>query len=370
MEEIEASEKLRNSIFIAKNKREKRNLKRRSVKIVGNVLSNSTMHGLSNVINSKSLILKIMWLTFLILCITFFTKFSLDSIADYLDYDVTTKIRRVYESPTIFPSISICNKNKFTTDFGIETIKKIINKYKSPDLFDSNVLTHMSLEYRYRESDNTLIRVENAVSEYSNEDKKKLGHSIDDFLIECKFDDRFCNISNDFVWYFDSNFGNCYKYNSGSDRMGNKIEFIKSSQPGKYYLGLKLVLFESMPNVLERIYHGGLGFIVKIENSSYAVGGNSKIELLSGLETNIAVERVYSQQLSYPYSDCSIDESTLKTYHSELFDLFLNKSNALKFYIIIFRLCRIKFYLTFKKFNLPPTETKWLKNRYKFLYLF
>jgi hypothetical protein len=327
MEEIE-SEKTNKSIC-SKNTQKKRILKRRSVKIVENVLSNSTMHGLSNVINSKSLILKIMWLTFLILCIIYFTKFSLDSVADYLDYDVTTKIRRVYESPTIFPSISICNKNKFTTDFGIETIKKIIDKYKSQDLFDLNVLNNMSLENRYRESDNTLIRVENAVSEYSDEDKKKLGHSIEDFLIECKFDDIFCNISNDFVWYFDSNFGNCYKFNSGRDRMGKQVELIKSSQPGKYYLGLKLLLFESMPNVLERITHGGLGFIVKIENNSYAVGGNSKIELLSGVETNIAVERVYSKQLSYPYSDCSIDESYSRKYHSELYDLFLNKSNAI-----------------------------------------
>lgn len=300
-------------------------------KIILEVLSDSTMHGLSNVINSSSVILKAMWFLFLITSLGCFTKFSVNSVANFLDHEVTTKIRRVYESPTIFPTVSICNKNKFTTDFGIETIKKIIRSFKSPDLFNQDVLANMSLESRYRESDNTLVRVENAVSEYSIEDKKKLGHSIDDFLIECKFDDIFCNISKDFNWYFDSNFGNCYKFNTDHDSFGNRVELKKSSQPGKYYLGLKLVLFESMPDILSRISYGGLGFIVKIENNSYKVGGNSKIELLSGVETNIAVERVYSKQLSFPYSDCFIDDSNLKTYHSELYDLFLNKSMFFNF---------------------------------------
>ena len=193
------------------------------------------------------------------------------------------------------------------------------------------MFTSLTQEDRYRHSDNTIVRAENAVTEYSIEDKKKLGHSIDDFLIECKFDDIFCNVSQDFIWYFDANFGNCYKYNSGYDSSASrrkKIELKKSSQPGKYYLGLKLVLFESMPNILERISYGGVGFIIKIENDSYAVGGNSQVDLVSGLEANIAVERVYSSQLSYPYSDCHIDDKTAKTYHSELYDLFLNKSKS------------------------------------------
>jgi hypothetical protein len=301
--------------------------------IIQEVLSDSTMHGLPNVINSQSLVLKLMWLAFLIASIGFFTKFSYNSVANFLNYEVTTKIRRVYESPTVFPTISICNKNKFTTDFGIDTIKKIIEFFNTPNLFDKNVLNNLTQEDRYRHSDNTIVRAENAVTEYSIEDKKKLGHSIDDFLIECKFDDIFCNVTQDFIWYFDANFGNCYKYNSGYDSAlrRKKIELKKSSQPGKYYLGLKLVLFESMPNILERISYGGVGFIIKIENDSYAVGGNSQVDLVSGLEANIAVERVYSSQLSYPYSDCHIDKTNAKIYHSELYDLFLNRSNDYQF---------------------------------------
>jgi len=57
-----------------------------------------------------------------------------------------------------------------------------------------------------------------------------------------------------------------------------------------------------MPDILERISYGGVGFIIKIDNDSYTVGGNSRIDLMSGVETNVAVERIISSQLSYPYS--------------------------------------------------------------------
>ena len=183
------------------------------------------------------------------------------------------------------------------------------------------------------------------VTNYSNEDKKRLGHLIDDFMIECKFDDVFCNITNDFIWYFDNVYGNCYKYNSGFNSNGQPIELIKSSQPGKYYLGLKLVLFETMPRILERISYGGTGFIIKLDNNSFTVGGNSRIDLLSGVETNIAVERIYSRQLPMPYSDCYIDDLIyFKSYKTELYDLFISKKVPYKQKDCL-ELCQQKFYI-------------------------
>ena len=309
------------------------------------ILSRSTMHGLPRVINSKMLVLKFSWLFFLITSVFLFGKFSYDSIFNYLEYEVTTKIRKIHESPTIFPTVTICNKNKMTTDFGIDTIKKTINFYKYPDLFNLTVLTNMTLEERYRDSDNAIFRAGNAVTDFSVEDKKKLGHLIDDFLIECKFDDVFCNVSKDFVWFFDNIYGNCYKYNSGFNSNGEPVELIKSSQPGKYYLGLKLVLFESMPEILERISYSGIGFVVKVDNHSFTVDGNSKIELLSGVETNIAVDRISQTQLSFPYSDCFIDDLLYhKEYKSELFEKFVKSKISYKQKDCL-ELCQQKFYV-------------------------
>jgi hypothetical protein len=160
-----------------------KSLQKLDKKVIKNVLSRSTMHGLSRILKSHSTLLQLMWLLFLLTSVGLFIKFSLNSISNYLDYEVTTKIRKNYEMTSTFPTISICNKNKFTTDFGIETIKNSMEYFKSPDLFNVTVLTNLSLTDRYREADNAIFRAGNRVTEYSNKEKKKLGHSIGRFSV-------------------------------------------------------------------------------------------------------------------------------------------------------------------------------------------
>jgi hypothetical protein len=214
----------------------------------------------------------------------------------------------------------------FTTDFGIKTIKMTIKNLNFPNVFNYSVFTSLSLEDRYRASDNATFSAVNKIFKYSDNDKKRLGHSLQDFLVECKFDDVFCNMTEDFVWYFDSLYGNCFKYNTGRNPKGETIDLKKSIHPGKFYSGLKLTLFESMPKNLKRISYSGNGFVIKLANSSYPVGGNSEIDIMSGAETNIAVERIYSTQLPHPYSACTIDGQT-NYYQSELYEMFL-KTNT------------------------------------------
>ena len=83
--------------------------------VTEDVLSNSTMHGLSRIIKAKSWIIKFIWIVFLVSSICWFISYSIESLYDYLDYKVTTEIRTIYETPTIFPTVTICNKNMFTS---------------------------------------------------------------------------------------------------------------------------------------------------------------------------------------------------------------------------------------------------------------
>ena len=94
----------------------------------------------------------------------------------------------------------------FTTDFGIKTIKMTIKSLNFPNVFDYNVFTNLSMEDRYRASDNATFGAVNKVFKYTDREKKKLGHDILDILVECKFDDVFCLVE-DFIWYFDSQYG-------------------------------------------------------------------------------------------------------------------------------------------------------------------
>ena len=87
----------------------------------------------------------------------------------------------------------------------------------------------------------------------------------------------------------------CYIFNSGPDN-------IKSvNQPGKIN-GLSMILYGKLPKVLKRIVPN-YGFTIKLDNSSFEVSGPDGIDLLSGVETSIAVHRIVSKQLPEPFSN-------------------------------------------------------------------
>ena len=99
-----------------------------------------------------------------------------------------------------------------------------------------------------------------------------------------------------------------------------------------------------MPRNLKRISYSGHGFVIKLENHSHTVGGNSEIDLLSGFETSVAVERVYSTQLPSPYSDCIIDNISPQYFKSDLYDKFIeSKTRYIQKDCI--DLCKQKFYI-------------------------
>lgn len=99
-------------------------------------------------------------------------------------------------------------------------------------------------------------------------------------------------------------------------------------------LGLRLTLFDSLPVVLARIYQQGIGFMIKINNNTYDVGGNNQVDLLASVQNNVEIERIYTSQLATPYSDCLIhekggDSSVTNRFHSDLYDLLI--SNGIRY---------------------------------------
>jgi hypothetical protein len=76
-------------------------------KIIIEVFSKSTTHGVQKIIQSKVLILRIMWILFLFLSSLLFGTMTLFSKLDYSKFEVTTKIRTIYERPTLFPTVTV-----------------------------------------------------------------------------------------------------------------------------------------------------------------------------------------------------------------------------------------------------------------------
>jgi hypothetical protein len=68
----------------------------------------STFHALPKIIRSKNRISRILWLLLFVLCTGYCTKELRRHIIDFLEYEVLTFVDYGYETPAVFPAITIC----------------------------------------------------------------------------------------------------------------------------------------------------------------------------------------------------------------------------------------------------------------------
>ena len=158
---------------------------------------------------------------------------------------------------------------------------------------------------------------------FTSENLKLLGHDFKDTLINCYFKNQPCSYT-DFTWYFDAFYGNCYEFNANEDH--------KISIPG-WDNGLKLefyVNFYEKLSALNSVY-GGLGALIRIENSSYFVDhGWEGIKVQGGFQSDISIDRTFKFIMPYPYSNCIIDKDTPVNetkFNSDLFDIITHSRN-------------------------------------------
>jgi amiloride-sensitive sodium channel subunit alpha len=162
-------------------------------------------------------------------------------------------------------------------------------------------------------------------------EKKKLSRPIEEILVPpfCSFNIQKCTFD-DFSWYFDSWYGNCWIFNSGYNRTGHKVPLVTNSQPGEAY-GLQMSLYVNYYDNLSifnsnPFYGGGLGAVLRIDNSSYLTSYTESdgFKLPSGFKTSVSLTRSFKSNLPRPFSNCLIDNQTNVGFHSDLFDLIQN----------------------------------------------
>ena len=107
--------------------------------------------------------------------------------------------------------MTICKKNIFNTDYAVDLFKSYIKKFRLPDLFNYTELMSLSFQDRKGIFSGLLYTVNDKIGAFSDTEKKKLGHDLEDILIECVFNNIECR-HDDFVWYFDKLYGKLVKY--------------------------------------------------------------------------------------------------------------------------------------------------------------
>ena len=271
------------------------------------------------IINTANWFLKAYMLIVVILSSGLASYTVVQSFVDYFSYGVITTSRTIFETPTLFPQVTVCNINPYTTQYAYDFLKDIDtagNFFKN----DSNMTYGESEDFLsnfYYQSLNIATN-----ENYTDQHRQSLAHRFDDVLLGCYFNAEICT-ANDFVWKFDPIYGNCYVFNSGFDAAGQPMDLKRSTAAGSYY-GLSLTIYTDFVEKLSKFnsYIGGRGLIIQIGNSSYKTEyGANGILVPAGFQTNLILDRSFKFSLPSPYSDCEIDNDSPKTEGSEIYRL-------------------------------------------------
>ena len=235
---------LRNqSIQTYENERKQKEKAKRIKKNLNEILVNSTSHGIPNIIRANSLFLKIMWSLFFILSTCTCFFYIAKIITEFLKFNTVTTISFINERQSLFPTVSFCSWPVFN-----ESIDKIV----------------LSVTF----------------------EKVKLE-----------------NYGEIFEPFNDSTYGQCFRFNSGKNMNGKKVVQLKSTKGG-FTNRLNIQFYLNTPST-----HDYSELLVNIHNESllpYSMS-NEGYWLKPGSLNNFQIERVFTERLDEPYSDCIKD---------------------------------------------------------------
>jgi len=186
--------------------------------------------------SSYHFIIKLHLFTFLLVSYALASYTTISLVLSYFDYGVTAKTTVVYETPVEFPKITLCNMNPFTTEYSLNVLTQV-NKilYPNVDLLngqlDDKVGTNITQDFY----ENLMRATMGFVANFSDADKKRLSHSLDDIMLTCLYNQRVCSPSTDFTWSFDPFYGNCYSFNAD-------VNQLKKASMGSSAFGLILTM--------------------------------------------------------------------------------------------------------------------------------
>ena len=236
-----------------------------------------------------------------------------NSILEYFNYSIVSQIGIVYETKSVFPIVTICEKHPFTTRQAEELFEEVAQKYNISSN-DSRVLNYAKL----------FVTTPN----YSDEKKKSYGLNLNQFKF-CYFAGEPCDMKKDIKWIWMYSYGNCWQFNSGQNlkETYNGIDF-----------GLEIAVGLENQNryISQEMFSQGL--LVIINNNSFYPFYTEKSQVFVeiGKETYIGVKRTFNYKMPRPYSKC-ID---FTNYKSDLYDFI--RSNRTYRQSDCFRLCRQK----------------------------
>jgi hypothetical protein len=272
--------------------------KKEIIDLTKQTLEGSSIHAIPNIIRNKFYLVKIVWLACFLVSFGFCCWFMVRSINDYLTFSVTSQFEIKYENQLKFPIITICSLNfvksnilnqKIRENFGYYPSFSLINmaKVKSRELFYSNSLD---------------------------------GFYLNETVMNCRYNNMECNFINDFEdQFYDFNYGQCFKFNSGKNMLGQMVEQKYIFQNGVLN-GLILDLYIGSADENNNVFSMSQGMNIFINDKNHFDSTYSEgINISPGTTTKISIDKVSLKKEQKPYSECTANLNKVDSYKSDIY---------------------------------------------------
>ena len=218
-------------------------------------------------------------------------------IGAYLEYK-TTEYSYERDDGYDFPDITMCNLNGISPT----NLRSVASKYEQVQYY-LNMSTSGNEENAPLHTDLFWSLGDNSV---------EVGQTLSDFIIRCKFEDQFCNMSR-FIIYTFSSFFNCYTFTMAGTGIQTITQGIAAGLTMTFFL--EPLDFSIIKPYDDNAFAGGLyGIRVLLTPPNSLPGaGVMGYDILAGQATNIAFDIIERKRLPEPYSTCrGVDSMALE----------------------------------------------------------
>ena len=252
------------------------------------------------------LVRKLLWLSALVFGSSLCVTLIVGAFNEYARYQVTTTYRLVDEQQAVFPSVSICNLNQFTTKYAsrflstLNAIKPLANIVTmSRHAFSTldpgyGLLGYLGIYYGVE------AIVHGASGSYLSNAQIERMSDLESVLVDCTIGASKCNASH-FTYTLDTVFQNCYTFNGDALHKADKAGLVNNR--------LSVLLNASTPawSAVAASLMPLRGFYVKIRNAStWSHSVPSPFMLTPGTGALFSVRRFFYDQWPKPYSKCQV----------------------------------------------------------------
>lgn len=279
-----------------------------AVKIMAELGSESNAHGLAKIATSITTKRKVLWALLVIIGFTAATIQLSSLVKKFLQYQVVEVSNMKDGMPVEFPAVTLCNINPVS----IGKMEELAaNGSYFLHWFDFTEKTKFGRHQSRMES-------HQAFYENLPKDAKAMGHSINNFVVSCRFNNENCGSQN-FSLYFDGkNYYNCYTFNNGYDEKRGKPKedklLMHTTGPQN---GLSLII--SLDNVNPPA--GSYGVYDLKNHISFSAGVRAQVhapntlpnpadhgfDVPPGYSTSVGLKAIIHSRLPHPHGNCTYD---------------------------------------------------------------